>query len=95
MLESYQGHVWSEGELAPAARLGTRWNSSFRNVSQARDYSLGCLSQGPESLTWVFVMAVPPVYVDRSTAGDHRVFEDTLGIAGSGQIGSAVDFFLW
>ena len=22
-------------------------------------------------------MAVPPIYVDRSTAGDHEVFEDT------------------
>ena len=22
-------------------------------------------------------MAVPPIYVDRSTAGDHKVFEDT------------------
>ena len=52
-----------------------RWNP--RNISHARSYSLGCLSQGPESLKWVFVMAVPPVYMDRSTAGDHEVFEDT------------------
>ena len=25
------------------------------------------------------VMAVPPVYMDRSSAGDHEVFEDTDG----------------
>ena len=40
-------------------------------------------------------MAVPLIHVDRSTAGDHKVFEDTLGIAGSGQIRSAMGFFLW
>ena len=40
------------------------------------------------------VMAVPLIYVDRSTAGDHEVFEDTLGIAGSGQIGNAEGSFL-
>ena len=39
-------------------------------------------------------MAVPPIYVDRSTAGDHEVFEDTLGVAGSGQTGNAAGFFL-
>ena len=34
-----------------------------------------CLrGQQPESVS---VMAVPPVYMDRSTAGDHEVFEDT------------------
>ena len=31
----------------------------------------------PAKWKWVFIMAVPPIYVDRSTAGDHEVSEDT------------------
>ena len=37
------------GTLVPAESLGTRWNSSFRNISQVRGHSLGCVPQGPES----------------------------------------------
>ena len=33
----------------------------------------------PVMWKWVFIMAVPPVYMDRNTAGDHEVFEDTNG----------------
>ena len=56
-----------------------RRSSSSRNVAQARGHSLGCLTQGPEFEKRVFVTAVPPICVDRSTAGDHEVFEDTDG----------------
>ena len=56
-----------------------RRSSSSRNISQARGHSLGCLTQGPEFEKRVFVTAVPPICVDRSTAGDHEVFEDTDG----------------
>ena len=39
---------------------------------------LSChLPQGPATWRWIFVMTVPLIYVDRSTAGDHEVFEDT------------------
>ena len=62
--------------LQTGAQLGARWSSSSRNVSQASGCSLSCLPQGPATWKWVLVPAVPPVYVDRSTAGDHEVSED-------------------
>ena len=40
-------------------------------------------------------MAVSPIYVDRSTAGDHVFLEDTDQVTGSGQIGNTMGFFLW
>ena len=40
-------------------------------------------------------MAVSPIYEDRSTAGDHVVFEDTDQVTGSGQIGNTMGLFLW
>lgn len=77
------------------ARLGTRWNSSSENVSQARGSFLGCLIQGPAREVKVsFIMAVPPVYMERSTAGDHEVFGGhRSGIARCGQNGSNMGFF--
>ena len=68
------------GTLAPGASSGTRQNFSYRNISQARGYSLGCLSRGPGIWKWVFVMAVPLICVDRSTSGDHKVFRTQIRI---------------
>ena len=39
------------------------------SISQARSHSLVCLLQGPMTWKWI--------YMDRSTAGDYEVFEDT------------------
>ena len=52
-----------------------RWSSSSQKASQARSHSLSCLTQG--LVTSKRVMAVPPIYVDRSPAGDHETSEDT------------------
>ena len=68
-------HVW-KGLALLGVHLGAIQNSDFRNVSQVRGHSLGCLPQGPETWKWVFAMAVPPIYVGRSIAGHHEVFED-------------------
>ena len=45
-------------------------------MSLKLEVSLACLPKGPATWKWVFVMAVPPIYMDRSTAGDREVFED-------------------
>ena len=74
--------------------LEARQSSDFRNVSQARGPSLGCLPQAQrpesESLSWLCLLSV-----DRSTAGDHVFLEDTDQVTGSGQIGNTMGFFLW
>ena len=64
------------GNLAPAACFELRKSSSSRDVSQARDHSLGLLLQGPATWKWVSVTAVSPVSVNKSTIGDHEVSED-------------------
>lgn len=66
-MQKLQEHVWEPG--------GTL---ASRNVSQARGVpswlSDSGASQRSES---EFLSCVPPVYMERSTAGDHEVFEDT------------------
>lgn len=54
-----------------------RWSHSSQKISQARRPSLSCLIQRLVTWKWVFITAVPPNYVDRSTAVKHEVFEDT------------------
>ena len=54
------------------ACLGVRRSSSSGNVSQARGHSLGSLPRASN-------LKVSPIYVDRSTAGDREVSEDTDG----------------
>ena len=63
--------------LQTRACSAARWSSSSKNVSQARSHSLNYLPQWLVTWKWVFITAEPPIYVDRSTAGDHEVFEDT------------------
>ena len=50
--------------------MGVRRSSSSGNVSQARGHSLGSLPRASN-------LKVSPIYVDRSTAGEQEVFEDT------------------
>ena len=56
---------------------GTRWNSSSRTSLRLEVTGLAACPRGQGSESESSVMAVPPVYIDRSADGDHEVFEDT------------------
>ena len=60
-----QEHIWEWGELQLQERLSGSRSLSWLPASGARD------------LKWAFVTAAFSLYVDRGTAGDHEVFEDT------------------
>ena len=58
--------------------MGVRWSSSSRNVSLRLEVTLlaACLrGQRPESKSLSGLCS--PIYMERSTAGDHEAFEDT------------------
>ena len=57
-------HVWEWGRTLALERL-----SGYT--------SLGCLPQGAATWKWVFVIAAPQIDMDKSTADDHEVFDDT------------------
>ena len=63
--QKLQEHVWEWG-----------LSSSSGNVSQSGGQSHRSLPQRPATWKWIFVMAVPPIYMDKSTAGYHEDFED-------------------
>ena len=62
-----------------------RRNSSSRNISQARGYSLGCLPQGPVTWKWILVTAVSYMCIEallvtmrflRTQTGNCRILSD-------------------
>ena len=63
--QKFQEHVWEQGGAAAP------------ETSRSRGHSLGCRPQEPATWKWVSVMAVSPIYMERSPAGGHEAFEDT------------------
>ena len=65
--QKLQENIWESGRTL-ASRTSLRLEVTLLAV---------WLRGQPAKWKWVFIMAVPPVYMERSTAGDHEVFEDT------------------